>query len=236
MQYHKEFYNKVVGDEQRLRLGEGCPNRCKYCYSDPELISYNIPEIERNSVSIMDMNFLYNPKHKERIIELGRRRVGGKVVFYELICGIDWRLIDQETANLLKENRFVNIRFAWDYGLELQYKIKDCYDKLRKAGYNSKELMCFILCDWEIPFEECLLKLDTLKVWNVKVADSYFDNVVPPNYQLNYWTMQECKLFRSLCAIHNHLITFGLYADPQRAKRACRLINKQKEQTILRFG
>lgn len=233
IQYHTEQYNEIRGDEQRLRLGEGCPNNCEYCYADKELISYPIPEIKRNKVSIMDMNFLYDPKHKDRIKELGQKRVNGKVVYYELICGIDWRKLDQETANLLKENRFVNIRFAWDYGIDLQYQIKDCYKKLIRAGYSPKDIMCFMLCDWKIPFNECLLKLGLLKKWNVQVSDCWYNNVKPPAYQCNYWKLIECKVFRAMCALHNQMINFDIYPDLKRAKRLYPLLDQLKNQTSL---
>lgn len=177
--------------------------------------------------------FLYDPKHKERIKELGNKRVDGKVVYYELICGIDYRRLDQETANLLKENRFVNIRFAWDYGLDQQYKIKKCYDILLKAGYMKENIMCFMLCDWKVIFNECFLKLMLLKKWNICVSDCWFDNVKPPNYQHNYWSLIECQLFRGLCALHNQNIKFNIYPDLKRAKRLFNLLDKLKTQTNL---
>ncbi len=181
----------------------------------------------------MDMNFLYNPKHKERIKELGDKKVNGKVIYYELICGIDWRLLDYQIAKLLKENRFVKIRFAWDHELNLQYLIKTCYKHLIKAGYKKEDITCFILCDWKISFNECLLKLELLKAWNICVSDCWFDNAKPPKYQRNYWTMEECKLFRALCTLHNHIIKFKIYPDLKRAKRVYKLLDNLKCQTKL---
>jgi len=236
MGYHIEFYNEIRGDEQRIRLGEGCPNNCKYCSAPKELISYDIPEIKRNKVTIMDMNFLYNPKHKQRIKDLGSKKVNNKVVYYELICGLDYRNLDQETANLLKENRFINIRFAWDHKIDEQMKIKDCYNKFLKAGYKKENLMCFIICDWEIPFNECFLKLMLLKNWNICVSDCWYNNVTPPNYQCNYWLLIECKLFRALCALHNQNIKFGIYPDLKRAKRLYKLLDELKNQTKISFA
>ena len=212
-EYHTEFYNEVRGEEQRIRLGEGCPNGCEYCYSSKELISYPIPEIVRNKVSIMDMNFLYDPKHKERIIELGNKRVNNKVVYYELICGIDWRRLDQETANLLKLNRFINIRFAWDYGLRQQKLIKNCFNKLLKAGYKANNISCFMLCNWEVSLDDCCNKLDLLKVWNVKVNDCWFDNQKKGKVIPIHWTKEQIKDFGKKCRKHNHLVLFGI--DPE---------------------
>jgi len=47
--------------------------------------------------------------------------------------------------------------------------------------------MVFLLCNWKIPYSECLKKLDLLKVWNVQVCDCYFDNQIR-NIQPVYWS------------------------------------------------
>lgn len=93
--------------------------------------------------------------------------------------------------------------------------------------------MCFIICDWKISFNECFLKLGVLKEWNVQVSDCWFNNVKPPKYQMNHWSFIECKLFRSLCAIHNQLTNFKLYPDLSRAKKIYNLLNQLKSQTKL---
>jgi hypothetical protein len=212
--YSKGSYNKFNETEQWIRISEGCPNNCEYCRETKENgskpVNYGIPLIERNKVKIMDMNFIYQPNSKEFIEVLGSQKVNNKVVKYELICGIDWRFMTQEKANLLKQNRFKNIRLAWDYGFEHQYKIKDCVNMLIKAGYKPKEISVFMICDWKIPYSVCCSKLDLLKIWNVKVNDCWFDNVVSPNFQLNYWTLEQCKDFRSKCRKHNQMIIFGI--------------------------
>jgi hypothetical protein len=74
-------------------------------------------------------------------------------------------------------------------------------------------LSCFIICDWQIPYEDCLKKLDLLKIWGVKVNDCWFDNVVSPNFQCKYWTLEQCKEFRKKCRKHNQMILFGI--DPE---------------------
>ena len=56
---------------------------------------------------------------------------------------------------------------------------------LTKAGYRPRDIMVFMLCNWKIPYSECMKKLDLLKVWNVQVCDCYFDNQIkniPPVY------------------------------------------------------
>lgn len=235
--YYRGVYDKSDYGEQWIRISEGCPNNCPYCRETKECgkepIYFEIPKIVRNIVKIMDMNLIYKPKCIEILDYLGSQKVSDKVVHYELICGIDWRYMTQEKADALKRNRFKNIRFAWDGKLEMQYKIKDCYKMLIKAGYRAEDLMCFMICDYIIPFEENLMKLDLLKIWNVKVSDCYYDNVTPPNYQCNYWSMQECITFKALCSIHNQSVSFGLYPVLKRVNRTMNKIKSLKNQTNL---
>lgn len=216
-EYVRGAYNKFNDTEQWIRISEGCPNNCEYCRETKECgkepIYLPIPEIVRNKVKIMDMNLIYKPKALEIINELGSKKVNNKVVYYELICGIDWRYLTQEIAEALKKNRFKNIRLAWDYGFVLQMKIKDAVDKLKKAGYKAKELSIFVICNWEIPYEECLRKLDLLKIWNVKINDCWFDNQLSPNIKPIHWESEQIKDFRKKCRKHNQMVLFGI--DPE---------------------
>lgn len=215
--YARGSWNKFNKIEQWIRISEGCPNDCEYCRETKECgrqpIYLPIPEIVRNQVKILDMNLMYKPLAIEILNKLGLIKVDGKKVYYELTCGIDFRFMNQEKANSLKQNGFIEVRFAWDHQLKDMYKLKDCLKLLLKAGYRANEIACFIISDWKISYEDCLRKLDVLKVWNVQVADCWFDNVKPPYYQCNYWTLEQCKDFRSKCRKHNHLVTRGI--DPE---------------------
>lgn len=229
-QYARGSYNKFNDTEQWIRVSEGCPNNCEFCRETKECgtepIYFEIPHIVRNKVKILDMNLLCKPEAIMILYTLGSKRVNKRTIHYELTCGIDWRYMTQEKANALKKNRFRNIRFAWDHKLNNQYGLRDCFKMLLKAGYRPRDLMVFIICDWKITFSECLLKLFLLKSWGVKVSDCWFDNVIPPNYQCNYWTLEQCKLFRALCSIHNQSINYGIYPDLKRAERSLSMIDK----------
>jgi hypothetical protein len=215
--YSRGIYNKFDDIEQWIRITEGCPNHCEYCRESKECgsepIYFDIPQIIRNKVKIMDMNLIYKSKAIDIIEQLGCKKVNNKVVYYELVCGIDWRFMSQEKANALKNNRFVNIRFAWDHSIQQQIKIKDCINMLLKAGYKSKELSCFIVCNWKVTYEDCLKKLDLLKIWNVKVNDCWFDNQLSPNIKPIFWTVEQIKSFRHKCRKHNQMVLFGI--DPE---------------------
>jgi len=210
-------YNKVKGDRQRIRTCEGCPWNCPFCYEPTELKWFDVPEIKCNVVEIMDMNLLCQPNALERIEHLGKQKVNGKVVHYDLTSGIDYRFLTQEIADALKAARFKNMRFAWDWYMRDQYKIKKALRMLTKAGYKPKEIMAFMVCNWKIPYQECCRKLDLLKVWNVQVHDAYYDNQTWKRgspVKPVHWTAEQLDDFRHVRARkHNQLIRHGV--DPE---------------------
>ena len=216
-EYNRGPYNKFDDEQQYIRLSEGCPNRCLYCAESHECgiepIYFEIPEIVRNEVTILDMNLLYKPKALEIIKDLGNRKVNNKVVHYQLTCGIDYRHLTPELSVALKQARFYNIRFAWDGSFTLQKKMKNTVELLTNAGHENRKISVFIIADYKISYEDCCKKLDLLKIWRVKVNDCYFDNTTAPNFQCNYWTLEQCKDFRKKCRDHNKYITFGY--DPE---------------------
>jgi len=214
MTYSYGPYDKFDDKEQYIRITEGCPNNCPYCYEPQEIKVFDIPEIVRNDVKIMDMNLLCKPQAIDIIKELGDKKVDKKVVYYSLICGIDWRFLTQELADALHQNRFKKIRFAWDYGFNHQMPVLKAIKMLRKAGYTQhRDLMVFMVCNWKTPYDVCLRKLDLLKVWDCQVSDCWFDNQVSPNIKPIHWTAEQIKDFRKRCRKHNQLI--GWRFDPQ---------------------
>ena len=211
--YSYGSYDKVRGDKQAIRITEGCVWNCPNCGEPTEIKIFGIPEIKRNHVLIYDMNLLCKPEALQIIKELGEKRVNNRVVYYELVCGIDYRFLTQEIADALKQNRFKKIRLAWDGHYSEQKKIRDAITKLLKAGYKQKEIMLFFICNYRIPFDENMLKLDLAKVWNVKVCDCYFDGVVFPHVTPIWWSMAQMVTFRKNTRKHNQLVNFGV--DPE---------------------
>jgi hypothetical protein len=212
--YSYGSYDKSNSKEQWIRISEGCPHNDPFCYEPTEQKWFGIPPIVRNHVKIMDMNLLCKPQALTTIRELGQKTVNEKVVCYQLICGIDHRFLTQEIADALHTSRFKRLRIAWDWFYKDQMKIKDAIDKLLKAGYQRKEIMVFMICNWRIDYEENLKKLDLCKVWNVKVCDCYFDGQVSPHIVPIFWTADQIKSFRAKCRKHNHLVNFGVDPEP----------------------
>lgn len=206
-------YNMVKEDEQWIRLTEGCPHNCMWCYEPSKIKVFNIPKIVRNNVTVIDMNLLCKKEAIDIIKELGSKKVNNKVVYYHLNTGIDYRFLTQKLANALKDNRFKSNRLAWDWGMNHQYKLKDAIGYLLKAGYRTVDITIYMVCNYKFTYEECLRKLDLCKVWNVKVVDCWYDNQVSPNIIPLHWDDEQIKDFRYKCRKHNQLVNFKI--DPE---------------------
>ena len=70
-----------------------------------------------------------------------------------------------------------------------------------------------MVCNWKIPFESNMRKLELMKVWGVQAADCWFDNQLSPNIMPKFWIKTEIKEFRKRYRKHNQLIAFGI--DPE---------------------
>ncbi len=194
---------------EQIQFTKGCPNGCDYCYEKPPVINLVTTDTvfiwDDKDIQILDMNFLANPDAKKILKMLPRRR-------YELICGVDFRRLDQETCNLLKEKGFIKIRWAWDYSFATQRKHQMVLRMFVNAGYAPRDLSIFVLVNWKIPYADCIRKLDLMKVWNVKVNDCCWDG----GYKIakpTYWSLDQIKDFRRRCRKHNQLVRFKI--DPE---------------------
>ena len=218
-------YNEIKGDQQWIRISEGCPwaDIHEYCYEPKEFKLFEIPEIVRNKVGVMDMNLLCKPEALQIIKTLGEKRVDDKVVHYEMLCGIDYRFLTPEMAQALHDSRFGafnkkcewyrSIRIAWDMQFDEQEQIYQAIKLLSEAGYSREEIMVFMICNWRIPYTTNLRKLDLCKIWGVKVADCYYDNQLGPKFIPLHWTLDEIYDFRRKSRKHNQMIRFK--KDPQ---------------------
>lgn len=226
MAYTTGPYNILNKTEQWIRITDGCPNQCPYCYAPKEMHLYDVPQIMRNSVKIMDMNILQVlfDKYSISILPNLPEKLNGKVIHYELICGVDYGVLSLEIAKLLFKKRFGRfnrkgkwqrgIRIAWDWEYSAFSLIQRTISYLLSAGFKKKQIEIFMICGWKIPYEECLRKLKVIKDWGCLVNDCWYDNVNPPYYQTKFWSLGQCKDFRKKCRKHNQLILFNGY-DPE---------------------
>ena len=160
------------------------------------------------------MNLLAKPEAIDIIRELGKKKVNDKVVYYQMNAGTDYRFLTQELADAMKESRFKDVRLAWDWGIDQQYKLKDAVWHLLKAGYKSNDITIYMVCNYKIcDYETQCRKLDILKVWGVKCVDCWYDNQTSPNIIPLHWRDNQIKDFRRKCRKHNQLVNFKI--DPE---------------------
>lgn len=210
VKYHSGPYNKSDDKQQWIRISDGCPTNCPFCYCPTDLKYYGIPEITRKEVHILDFNLLAQPNIKDILKEL----VDLKVNLYAK-GGFDKHYVTKEIAELIKKANFKEIILAWNWSYEKEFlPLYDAIQLFLKNGYKRKQIAVYIVCNWKMSYEECIKKLDVLKIWNVKCFDCYYDNQTFPNVQPVYWTYKDLKSFRVKCRTHNQLILFNGY-DPE---------------------
>jgi len=230
IKYSLGAYNKIKGDMQKVRLTEGCPHNCPFCYEPQEFKIFEMPEIERNKVIFSDMNILAKKEAVDIIQKLGETKVNGKPVYYEFECGVDYRFLTQKISDMLYKYRFGNfnykngrwkrnIKIAWDWEYKAQFRrIYDAVNMLMKSGYKSTQISVFMVCNWKIPMAECLSKLQALSAWRILVNDCWYDNQKRGSVVPIHWTREEIDLFEKLVRKHNHLVSYDGY-DPEIKKR-----------------
>ena len=216
MKYSKGEQNIITDEYQVIRLSEGCPHKCPWCYEWKEIgddwKTFSLPEIVRRDIRITDMNILAKPEALDIINQFRDIRVNKKVVYPWFVCGIDYRFLTDELAQALKNNRFVNIHIAWDWRYSDQKRIKAALGCLKKARY--RKISIFMICNHPaVSYKENMLKLDLCKYWHCKVNDCYFDNQISPNILPIAWTHEQIKLFRKKVRKHNQIVNFGI--DPE---------------------
>lgn len=218
--YHNGEYNKFDESEQWIRLSDGCFRSCWNCYCPKEKVYYPIPEIVRNKVRFIDMNFLYvYPNPIETIKQLGKIKVNKKVVHYTFLCGLDFTLFTEEILLALKLSRFgrfnnkgnwINgLQIAWDRGIIEKDLFINAISLMRLVGYKS--IACLMLCNGKISYKECFEKLLILKKLEVEIQDCWYDNQKRGSVIPIYWTQEECKTFGEICRAHNMAIREKMY-------------------------
>jgi len=211
---------------QWIELNRGCKRGCPFCYADPNYKTFPVPQITSRIVQIIGEGILYDKDIKEKVRMLGGIKVDGKCVYYGLSQGIDFRLLDEETALLFSKCRigiingkgrwYKGLRFAWDLGMEQKELVARTIELLESAGYKRKYIQVFVLVNWKIPFNVCIEKLKYLKEWGVKIDDCTFDTTKREMRPI-HWAFSDLKLFRRMARKHNQLINFDGY-DPEQKR------------------
>ncbi len=197
---------------QWIEINRGCKRQCEFCYADPNYKVFNIPEIKSNKVQIIGENILYDHSIKDKLLELGEKKVNDKVVYYGICNGLDYRLLTRDLASICAAMRFGSINnkgnwrkgisIAWDLGFKQEKKVKDTIDMLVDVGFQRKAIMVHVLVNWKITYDFCLYKFKQIKKWDVMIDDCTWDCTKRLFIPL-YWNYYDYKKFRKKCRTYN---------------------------------
>ncbi len=217
----------------------GCIRRCPFCGTwkiEPVRINKSKEEVikelalvGKNKVIFFDNNILANPHIEEILNALISLRINNKPVSFECQSGFDGRLLEKnpKLATLIKKARFENVRIAWDNGLKDKNSVKRQIDILVEAGYQPKNITIFMIYNFDIPYEDMLIKLNYCKKWGVQISDCRYrplnidyDNYKPhmrhgqPEgdyyiHKISGWTDKTVRSFRSLVRRHNIWVRYA---------------------------
>ena len=200
-----------------LHVTRGCKRNCAPCgvwvvenkFTWKETVQH---EILRNAVALYDNNLLFHPGIEDILGELAATKVNGKVVRYESQSGFDARVLIQKPhlAKMIKQARFIRPRVAFDNGLDEYEVVEEAVHLLTEAGYPRKEIMVFVLYNYNEPFTVLEKKRQLLRKLGVQISDCRYrpldsleDNYKPGKIQQpgEYyvhpnWTDWEIKEYR----------------------------------------
>ena len=167
---------------QIIRFSQGCIRKCSFCYCHYEPYkAYTWDEIARKirftRLILNDNNFLAHPYARDILKRLTDFKVNGKSISsVEIQGGFDVRILSKnlDLIPLMREAKVKNVRLAWDGGLEMASLVETCLEALDKAGYDLRNIRCYMLYNHDLPFETIIQKLRYFEKWKIGPIHSRF--------------------------------------------------------------
>ncbi len=172
-------------------FSRGCFRNCKFCIvREKEGFIHSVQPTNinpnSNSIQIMDNNFFGNPNWKDSHIYLDKWNL--PIIFSS---GIDIRIFNQEQAIFI--NKYVKlirhhvIHFAWDNPLD---------DLIPQISEMIKyilpyKLMCYVLIGFDSTPEQDLMRVETLRSFNIAPFVMPFNKF--DHYQNRFARWVNCK-------------------------------------------
>jgi hypothetical protein len=193
---HKLNYSTLESsgliDYQIIHASRGCVRHCSFCGTwkiEPkfEVKKTIMDEICKTKLVFYDNNLLANPFIEDILDEIIEMKENGKIEWCESQSGFDGRKLEQKPilAHKLKKAGFRHPRIAWD-GAVCDYEtIFNQIELLKSAGYNAKEIMVFMVYNWNLTYEEMEVKRLHCFEWGVQISDCRFR---PLNQLFDYYS------------------------------------------------
>lgn len=193
-------------DRSIVFTSRGCIRKCQFCVvpkveggmrdEKPSILDLMHPSHKK--VTIWDNNFLASPYAKSMLRELRDNRIEA-----DFNQGLDARLMDEETANLLADVKSKSIHMAYDWPWEGPY-IQKAINLLGDAGYKKKNLIFYMLHNfWDEQHkkgdtpEDFLLRLKNLMKWGASVYPMRFiplNSLTRTGYVSPLWSIEKLEM------------------------------------------
>lgn len=206
---------------QKIELTKGCSRQCEFCYghNNGKIETFPMPAIQDPVIEWIDVNILENPELDIHLGMFKALKASGVIKSINLVQGVDFRRVTESQLRSLYQLRIIPLRFAWDWGYGYVSKLSKFIALLERVGWKRNQMQIFIIYNWKMSIYECMIKLETLKYWNIQVSHCcYPDGSKKPAF----WAGTEIKLFSSACRKHNQMCRHRGY-DPEYGKRPLRL-------------
>jgi hypothetical protein len=182
-------------------FSRGCPFNCKWCVVRekegelrPEADLYDLWDGKNRYIKAFDNNVLALPEHFKLIAgQAIKERV--KIDFNQ---GLDIKLIDEESAALLKKFKWGSLKFAFD-NIKFESIIREKIKMLESIGITNSTWYVLLGCETEL--EEDIYRLETLRDLGQSVA--------PMPYRKIFEGQPESKVIHSTKPLYDALETWG---------------------------
>lgn len=146
-------------------LSRGCPRGCDFCHVEAKegRRSIKVADLSefwdgQKNIVLCDPNILACRQWKDLLQQL----IDSKAKV-DINQGLDIRLMTPEKAEMLKQIKMKRLHFAWD-----RYEDKDIIIPKFKmfkeiTGYNERDLIVYVLCNFNTTLEQDLERIYTLR-------------------------------------------------------------------------
>ena len=191
----------------KLNLVVGCRRQCEFCmgHNNGIIEKLPFPNILIGDIDWIDVNILENEDLKEDLNQLIRLKDNKEIKNINLVQGIDYRIVTDDFLEQLYKLKIKPIRWAWDWSYDKIYDQLRFIKRLEKIGWKRKDMQIFMICNWKVLPSICNKKLDSLKYWNIQIADCWYPSGIK-TCKGGIWDLDEVKQFRSKCRKHNQLV------------------------------
>lgn len=146
-------------------LTRGCPRGCSFCHVEAKegRMSRKVADLNefwngQKNIVLCDPNILACREWKGLLQQLSDSKAT-----VDINQGLDIRLMTPEKAEMLKQVKLKNLRFAWDR-YEDKEKILPKFQMFKEiTGIRDRDLIVYVLCNFDTTFEQDLERIYTLR-------------------------------------------------------------------------